>query len=122
MLIYNNNVWEQVQIDACGLGAGSGMMSESMARFAAYSSVLIGGAQAIWWEGMGKCAPVGSVEFLLVGAINNRIAQWADPLFLRTRGNGQRPWAIEAVWTTSSLSIPPVSYSVISGSWSVLHW
>ena len=63
-------------------------MSESMARFAVYSSVLIGGAQAIWWEGMGKCAPVGSAEFALIGAINNRVAQWADPLFLRTSGDG----------------------------------
>ena len=39
-----------VQLDACGLKSG-GPMSESMIRFAAYSSVLIGGAQALWWEG-----------------------------------------------------------------------
>ena len=84
-------------------------MSESMARFAAYSSVAIGGAQAIWWEGMGKCATVGSAQFALIGSINNRISQWTDPLFLRA-ANGQQPWAIEAVWTTSSLIIPPVSY------------
>ena len=53
-------------------------MSESMVRFAAYSSVLIGGAQALWWEGMGKCAPVGSDQFALIGDINNRISQWCD--------------------------------------------
>ncbi len=98
-----------VQLDACGLSAG-GEMSESMVRFAAYSSVLIGGAQAIWWEGMGKCAAVGSAQFALIGSINNRISQWADPLFLRASDNGQQPWAIEAVWTTSSLTIPPASY------------
>jgi hypothetical protein len=86
-------------------------MSESMTRFAAYSSVLIGGAQAIWWEGVGKCAAVGSAQFALIGSINNRISQWADPLFLRAT-DGQQPWAIEAVWTTSSLTIPPVSYQL----------
>ena len=89
-------------------------MSESMARFAAYSSVLVGGAQAIWWEGVGKCAAVGSAQFALIGSINNRIAQWADPLFLRAEGNGQRPWAIEAVWTTSSLNIPPGTFGEIA--------
>ena len=64
-----------VQLDPCGLKTG-GSMSESMVRFAAYSSVLIGGAQALWWEGMGRCAPVGSNEFALIGDINNRISQW----------------------------------------------
>ena len=56
--------------------------SDSLARFAAYASVLWG-AQALWWEGVGSCAPVGSPLFSLIGSINRRLAQWAGPLFAR---------------------------------------
>ena len=60
-----------VGLDACRLPA-----SDSMLRFAAYASVLWG-AQALWWEGIGACAPLESPEFALIGAVNARLAQCA---------------------------------------------
>lgn len=56
--------------------------SDSMIRFGAYVAPLLG-AQAIWWEGVGACAPVGSPRFRLVSTINTRLATWVEPLFLR---------------------------------------
>jgi hypothetical protein len=72
----NASITPAVSIDPCGTD------SDSMMRFAAYTSVLLGG-QALWWEGMGRCAPVGSPAFETVSSINNRVAQWAEPLFMR---------------------------------------
>lgn len=72
----NATMTPAVSIDPCGTD------SDSMMRFAAYTSVLLGG-QALWWEGMGRCAPVGSSTFETVSSINNRVAQWAEPLFMR---------------------------------------
>ena len=51
-------------------------------RFSAYASVLLG-AQALWWEGMGACAGVGTGKFGLVASINQRVSQWAEPLLMR---------------------------------------
>ena len=42
--------------------------SDSMLRFTAYMSVVYG-AQALWWEGVGACAPIGSAKFELIAAI-----------------------------------------------------
>lgn len=68
----------------------------------------------MWWEGVGACAPIGSPLFKLVGAINNRISQFADPLFLLQRlparqatpGNvdsseATARFAIQTIWTTA---------------------
>jgi hypothetical protein len=57
-----------VTIDACGYA------SESLHRAAAYWSA-VWGAQAIWWEGLGRCAAVGSAKFELVASINRRLTQ-----------------------------------------------
>ena len=126
-----------VQLDPC-------MESDSLMRFSAYGSVLLG-AQALWWEGMGACARVGSPQFELVASINRRTAQWAEPLFMRKLEVETGPWVasrdtvdehvdsgarddasvspdspsvspfgltdyvIDAVWSTSTLALPPLS-------------
>jgi hypothetical protein len=72
-----------VQLDPC-------LASDSLIRFAAYGSVLLG-AQALWWEGM-ACARVGSPQFELVAGINRRTAQWAEPLFMRKLYIEKGPW------------------------------
>ena len=51
--------------------------SDSVLRFTAYSA-LVFGTQALWWENMATCAPIGSAKFALIGAINSRIAQWGN--------------------------------------------
>ena len=39
--------------------------------------------QALWWEGVGRCAPIGTDRFSLIAAINTRLVSWAEPLFLK---------------------------------------
>lgn len=97
-----------VGLDACRLPA-----SDSMLRFAAYASVLWG-AQALWWEGIGACAPLESPEFALIGAVNARLAQWAAPLFMLPRSYEAVPWRVAAVFSTSSLLLPPLQGHVAS--------
>ena len=112
--------------------------------------------QALWWEGMGACAKIGTKKFGLVASINQRVSQWAEPLFMRkahevphgswleesdeatttttstshtdsrsndstasgsetspTHGHSVPPfgpsdYVIDAVWSTSSLRLPPL--------------
>jgi len=108
----SNSMTMAVTLDACALE------SDSLARFAAYSSV-IWGAQALWWEGVSACAPLGSDDFALIGSINRRVAQWAEPLFLKSKNEAvylyAQPgvynvvrYAVAQVWSTSSLKLPPV--------------
>ena len=72
----NATMTPAVSLDACAT------KSDSLLRFAAYMSVLLG-SQALWWEGMEKCAPVGGEQFATVSSINRRVSQFAEPLFLR---------------------------------------
>lgn len=106
----SNAMTMAVTLDACTLE------SDSLARFAAYSAVLWG-AQALWWEGVGACAPVGSDDFALIAGINRRIAQWAEPLFLKAKDESVYlqieghvvdvvRYQITDVWSTSSLKLP----------------
>jgi hypothetical protein len=101
-------------------------------RAALYWSA-IWGAQAIFWEGVGKCAPVGSDRFQLIAQANRRLTQWVEPLFMkgssspawRTIAAGARDsvdcrhhlalcdseqlrYNVTAVYSTSSLQIPPL--------------
>ena len=92
-----------VKLDACKLPA-----AETFLRFATYASVLWG-AQALWWEGVGACAPHGSRAFKLLAAVNTRLAQWVGPLFLRPRSYRPAPWAVVDVTSTSSLALPLLS-------------
>ena len=131
--------------------------SDSLLRFSAYSSVLLG-AQALWWKDMTTCAPAGSAKFEIVSGINVRVAQWAEPLFMRkgpalpsghwlrdgARGGGQvdaaeqgrvnKPeteaivygqtvppfgptdFMVTAVWSTSSVQLPPLRGAVGSNA------
>ena len=57
--------------------------SDSLLRFLDYSAVLLG-AQALWWDGATACAAIGSKKFGIVSGINQRVAQWAEPLFMRS--------------------------------------
>ena len=77
--------------------------SDSMLRFTAYMSVVYG-AQALWWEGISTCAPIGSAKFELVAAINNRVAMWADPLFLKSSNK----YTVVDARSTSSVALPPL--------------
>ena len=43
----------------------------------------VGLQQALWWDNLATCAPLGSASFELVAGINRRVAQFAEPLFLR---------------------------------------
>ena len=63
----NNQMSMVVALDPCE-------GSDSFLRFGAYSSMIFG-AQALWWEGMERCARVGTARFELVASINRRIAQ-----------------------------------------------
>ena len=103
-----------VTLDACAVE------SDSLVRFAAYASV-VWGAQALWWEGVGRCAPVGEANFDLVASINRRVAQWAEPLFLKAKDEAvyarSEPgvfnivrYAVTDVWSTSSLTLPPLNH------------
>ena len=83
-----------------------------MLRFSAFASVIYG-AQALWWEGVGACAPIGSPKFDLIASINNRVAMWADPLFLKSSISG---YTVREAWSTSSIAaLPPL----VSGGVSV---
>ena len=94
-----------VAVNPCGTD------SDSMLRFTVYMSVVYG-AQALWWEGVGACAPIGSAKFELVAAINNRVAMWADPLFLKSSNR----YTVLDAWSTSSVALPPL----LSGGVAVL--
>lgn len=107
-----------VSLDACSTS------SDSLTRFSAYAS-LLWGAQAVWWEGVGKCAPIGSQEFELISTVNRRIAQWAEPLFLKAKNENifhpSQPgshntvrYRVANVWSTSSLQLPPLQGIVAS--------
>ena len=100
-----------VSLDACRLPE-----SDSQLRFAAYSS-LLWGAQALWWEGVGSCAPAGSVAFAIIASVNNRVAQFATPLFLNPAGRSNPnardwPYVVRGVYSTSSLTLPPLNGTV----------
>ena len=88
-----------VSLDACGTNA------ESLLRFSAYTSILLG-AQMVYWDGMGPCAPVGSPKFELIGELNRRISTWAQALF-QPVGPGIAPqYRCIQAFTTSSITFP----------------
>jgi hypothetical protein len=112
-----------VTLDACAHD------SESINRAGAYWSAIFG-AQAIWYEGVGKCAPVGSDKFKMIAQTVRRLTQWVEPLF--EKGSSSPAWRtiagqpdnvdcrhnlaacdteqlrynVTAVFSTSSLQIP----------------
>ena len=51
--------------------------SDSLLRFAAFSSLAYG-ARGLFWQGAGRCAAVGTPKFGLLSSINNRIAGWGN--------------------------------------------
>eukprot|EP01045_Picozoa_sp_COSAG04_P012106 COSAG04_NODE_804_length_10157_cov_2.622688_2_plen_375_part_00 len=89
----SNKMAMVVALDACE-------GSDSLVRFGAYSSMIFG-AQMLWWEGMDRCARIGSGRFELVASINRHIAQWAEPLFLKPVR-----FRIAEAWSTSTVAIP----------------
>ena len=56
---------------------------------------------SLWWDGLGKCAPVGSAKFALVAGINRRITQasWAATMLVNKTVSMR-------VWSTSTLHVP----------------
>lgn len=105
-LVANSSVTEgmtaAVGLDVCALRA-----SDSQLRFAAYASV-VWGVQALAWQSMASCAPVGSDAFRLVSSVNARIAQWAEPLFLVPAPGDGPSYRVAALYSTSSLPLPPL--------------
>lgn len=77
--------------------------SDSLLRFAAYSSLVVAGSQSLWWEDMDACAQVGSAKFALIGGINARVGQWGNA-FLSGPG-GVANVAPTRVFSTSSLAM-----------------
>ena len=51
--------------------------SDSLLRFGAYMALPFG-VQALWYEGVGQCARVGTTKFELLSSINTRLAQWVS--------------------------------------------
>jgi len=98
----SNAMTPAVSLDTCDLAA-----SDSRLRFAAYASV-IWGAQALVWQSLPSCAPIGSDAFALVGSVNSRLVQWAEPLFLSPPVGEAPRYAVTAVYSTSTLLLPPV--------------
>ena len=78
-----------VELSACSSFTSG---SDSLLRFSAYSALLLG-AQALWWSDLTACAPLGSERFDTVRGINRRVAQWAEPLFMRREYFLQSSWA-----------------------------
>ena len=56
---------------------------------------------ALWWDGLGKCAQVGSEKFALVAGINRRITQasWTTAIVNNNSTSAR-------VWSTSALQVP----------------
>jgi hypothetical protein len=82
--------------------------SDSFLRFAAFSSLWFAfradGYQnlgALWFDGVGACAPVESGKFNLLASINTRITQrqWSYAFARRTHGSTAR------IWSTSTLNV-----------------
>eukprot|EP01050_Picozoa_sp_SAG11_P009844 SAG11_NODE_956_length_6395_cov_2.617853_1_plen_1113_part_00 len=96
-----------VAIDVCATN------SDSLLRFAAFSSLATAFVPppdqsgnstvtgALWWDGMGACARIGSPKFELLANINLRLSQaaWLDA-FSQQAGLSTR------IWSTSSLHLP----------------
>lgn len=103
-----------VSLEAC-------TSSDSMRRFGAFTSLIYGGVQQFWWQGVSQCAKVGSARFESIAAINRQLMQYAGPLFSRhiymesagpqaagvkTAWLEGRRFVVTNVWTTSSLRLP----------------
>merc|ERR1719174_3262496 len=68
------------------------------------------GVQALWYEGVGQCARVGTTKFELLSSINTRLAQWVTPVFLKQYATGSPPYRIDGIWSTATaLTIPNAS-------------
>jgi len=78
--------------------------SSSLLRFQAFASLALGGAQALWWEGLGACARPGSAKFDVIATTNRRLLQWA-PLFLKE--SATPPYAIDRIWSTAGHLVVP---------------
>lgn len=100
-----------IAIDVCATD------SDSLLRFAAFSSLATAFMPApdrfnasltgaLWWDGMGACARIGSPKFELLANVNLRLTQasWMDAFSRATLptypGGGTR------IWSTSSLHVP----------------
>ena len=78
--------------------------SDSMLRFQAYVSALLG-ARLLWWEGIGRCARIGTPKFELIASINRRVAQWASPL----QSEDASRYILRGAYSSSSgLNFPPI--------------
>ena len=108
-----------VSLDACAL-------SDSMRSFAAFTSLVFGSVQQLWWHGLASdCgAQIGSQKFKGIAAVNQQLMQFAGPLFGRhlyeesagPQGAGhknllpdQLHFVVTSIWSTSaSLQLPMV--------------
>ena len=88
--------------------------SDALLRFAAYASLTslfsshgnpsaAAPVGALWWDGLGDCAPVGSPKFALAAAVNRRITQKAWTAAFGALGSSSS--ADVRVWSTSTLRV-----------------
>jgi len=74
--------------------------SDSLLRFAAYTSLVAAESKALWWVDMERCAPIGSAKFALVGGINARVGQWGNAFL----GADTMPSAVFSTATTVTVN------------------
>ena len=84
--------------------------SDSLLRLAAFASLPVAFASqringALWWEGVGECARIGTPKFELLENINLRITQaaWLD-VFSHTGSGMTRVWSSASLHVDGSVS------------------
>ena len=80
-----------VSIDAC-----SSVDSDSLLRFQAFAALAYG-ARGIYWDGVRRCAGVGTAKFTLVRSINRRIVQWGNTF---VSDAGDHGYNITRMWSS----------------------
>lgn len=87
--------------------------SDSMLRWTAFSALAYG-ARGIFWQGAGRCAPLGSPRAGLLASINKRIVQWGNT-FVASWGSTDFPgggYNVTNMWSTGFVvphAVPPGS-------------
>ena len=92
----------------------SSSSSDSLLRFSAFASLWFAfrpdgfrNVGALWFDGVGKCAPVGSERFNLLASINSRLGQleWSRAFARRVHGSAA------SIWSTSRLNVSSRSFA-----------
>ena len=80
-----------VALDAC-----STVDSDSLLRFQAFAALAYG-SRGLYWDGVRRCAGVGTAKFTLVSSINRRIVQWGNTFVSDAADHG---YNITRMWSS----------------------